>query len=59
MLDEAFDGALDATDGDGEADALGSFTDGGVDTDDFAGSVDERTTGVAGVDTGVGLKHVA
>src|SRR4029078_12661924 len=53
-------------DGDGEAEAdraalalaLTEAADGGVDTDDRAGRVDEGATGVAGVDRGVGLDRV-
>ena len=45
-------------DGDGEADALPLGVDGGVDADNLAGHVDERPTGISGVDAGVGLQEV-
>ena len=49
--------AFDARDGDGEAEIV-ARAGGGIDTDDFACGVDERATGVAGVDGGVGLNKV-
>ena len=47
-------------DGNGEPDAhvsAGPAGDGGVDADDLAAHVDERSAGVAGVDGGVGLEE--
>ena len=45
----------------GEADAFVAGrlrVDGGVDADDFAGHIDERAAGVAGIDGGIGLEEV-
>src|SRR5882762_6666362 len=50
--------ALRAVDGNGEADAGGGAAgrvNGGIDADDFAARIDERATGIAAVDGGVGL----
>ena len=44
--------------GDGETDALRAVDDGGVDADDLAVHVEERTAGIALVDGGVGLNVV-
>ena len=49
---------LGGVDGDREADALGGLDDGGVDADHLAARVDQRATGVARVERGVGLNHV-
>jgi hypothetical protein len=43
---------------DREADALGAHDDGGVDADDASARIDQRTAGIAGVESGVGLDHV-
>ena len=42
----------------GEADVAGARTDRGVDADDFAARVDQRSAAVAEVDGGVGLDVV-
>ena len=58
---DLLDDVVDHIGGDGETDAVasaGSRGDGGVHADDFAVDVGERTTGVAGVDRGVGLDEV-
>src|SRR5258708_37858233 len=44
--------------GDGETDALGRPDDGGVHPDDAAVRVDQRTTGIARIERGIGLDDV-
>ena len=62
MLDDLIHHVARLVHGDGKADsliALGSVSDdGGVDADQFAAIVDQRTTGIARVDGGVGLDEV-
>ena len=43
---------------DGKTEPLGRQNDRGVDADDFAERVDQRTAGVARIERGVGLNHV-
>ena len=45
--------------GNREADALRAHDDGGVDADHLGARVDQRPAGVAGVERGIGLDHVA
>ena len=52
------DDGLGEIDGDGEADALRGAGLGRVDADDLAVAIEQRTTGVAGVDGSVGLDEV-
>ena len=58
LLDQQAGDPAGGVDGDGEANALGAADDGGVDADDTAVRIDERSAGVAGVERGVGLDHV-
>ena len=57
VVDEVGDDFLDLDGGNGEAHALiaGSGNLGGVDADDLAVHIDQRTAGIAGIDGGVGL----
>jgi len=55
VLEELRDDEFCGVDSDGEAEALRGHDGGGVDADDLAARVDERTAGVAGVEGGVGL----
>ena len=57
LVDDILEHAFDAGNGDGETNAV-SVGDGGVDADDFTGSVDKRAAGITGVDGGIGLDHV-
>src|SRR5262249_22941386 len=63
LLSELREDLLDLADGNGEAHARGlrnaaAGDDHRVDTDDLAGRVEERSSGIAGVDRRVGLDHV-
>src|SRR5205814_2030123 len=58
-LAQLVDHRLGVVDGDGEADVLGVAAGRRVDADDLPGAVDQRATGVARVDGGVGLDEPA
>ena len=62
VTNQARHDAVDFIDGDRKADAgrrARRAVDGGVDADQAAGGIQQRATGITGVDRGIGLDHAA